>query len=1217
MRRFILFAALVTGALAQSVPTTQTWTGLSAHGAPVEAFQYDKTTYVNSLNAVCWLGGYNEILSTEPNQAINCYSYAENRFFVLNVGGQFHSDSAPSGGHSVGHFNYLASTDSIYYETDSSGSNVGLRFFGRFAQFSIAGRQHRDYSSTGTNSRPWLSGLTQAGGGCADQSSGKIIMFPTYTAGGSVQPTILNTSNNTLTAASTTGQPPTTLNFFAAECINGKAYFFGGQAGGGTDTVWKYDFTANTWASIAPATRPSPRSAAGFACSTVDNICLMAGGSTVVGGTAKTDTWVFDLTSETWTQMFPANSYHGHSEGQFDKLRYDPVSNVFIMIDQGGSSVYADGTFGYSVSKVYVYPYSTALAYGRTANTYTPTTGSLNATSPTATSNSALGSQAFAWGPSLALNGTSFVASWAETANWFAAGTCNENPKPRVKSISSTGTPTDLTSNPCASLVTTASGAVYADHSISAVVSGTPWEVHEEWNNSGFQSRTIAKSYGGGTWSGGAIGCFTSTCGNNYRQSPVAFASVNNVPFVAVIENDHSVDNPIYLYVARNTGTWGLAGTGKLNNNSGTGSQVIGAALAPAGGSNVYACWAEAVIDPAGTRTMTTNPQIFCKLWNGSTWSTIISGATLNRTSTSIAGPPSATYVNSKLYVAWTERTPGGVAKLHAISWDGASVVHLGGAALNVNATTGYAYRPSLTNDGTNVYIAWPEQADTSSKVAAYVKKWDTASFSQLGSAIAASTSNGSVGQVSIVASATVSPTMLLSEVNAGSMRQMYTKQWDGVSAWGAIGAAPPACPASPSFITTTGAVAESALLAKPALGASVSDSTYGNCITRVSDSTTLSYDHAVPIYSNLHAWNSDGTKILLAGGFVLDASTYSLIRTVSANDPRWSPIDPDTIYYTSGNQFRKVLVSTGVSTTLRTFPEYQSFATSQQLEAFSRDGRWTMLIGYGTSGVYGTGQIFSYDIINDVKSPTIPFVGANCGEAAWVKPSPTGAYAIVSFGGGSALPDCGIQSYNINTMAYIGKVGIGQQHGDLAVDQNGVEWLVQFAQGLPYITKSRIPSGYDDRIGGDPTGETDLMGTGWTIHGHISCRALDQNWCLVSSHNESAGEDADAWTAFERELYKLHLDSTVASTHVERVAHNRSMVPYAAANCAAYAGGFQGYWSQPHASLNHSGTKAIWGSTWGNNCTVEAYTVDLGTPSTPAVGASIQIRGAIRGTIR
>jgi len=139
----------------------------------------------------------------------------------------------------------------------------------------------------------------------------------------------------------------------------------------------------------------------------------------------------------------------------------------------------------------------------------------------------------------------------------------------------------------------------------------------------------------------------------------------------------------------------------------------------------------------------------------------------------------------------------------------------------------------------------------------------------------------------------------------------------------------------------------------KPALGAQFVDQTYGTCFRRISDGGILGYDHPVPTYSQLQAWNADQSKIMLVSGDILNAD-YTYYKKVYVGNFRWSPVYPNIGYYSSGNEFQQIDISNGTIgtvTAVHTFAEYPGgLERGNEQEDLSRDGHFVVLEGYRTA---------------------------------------------------------------------------------------------------------------------------------------------------------------------------------------------------------------------------------------------------------------------------
>ena len=117
---------------------------------------------------------------------------------------------------------------------------------------------------------------------------------------------------------------------------------FGGiVSAGATSDTWSYDFNTDTWSSLAPATRPSLRLAHRMAPDIESGQVILFGGGQLPGTGVViflNDTWAFNATTNTWTEMSPAV----HPIGRVHPgMAYDPESDRVILF--GGAT---EGTPG-------------------------------------------------------------------------------------------------------------------------------------------------------------------------------------------------------------------------------------------------------------------------------------------------------------------------------------------------------------------------------------------------------------------------------------------------------------------------------------------------------------------------------------------------------------------------------------------------------------------------------------------------------------------------------------------------------------------------------------------------------------------------------------------------------------------------------------------------------------------------------------------------------
>lgn len=89
--------------------------------------------------------------------------------------------------------------------------------------------------------------------------------------------------------------------------------------------TWSYDLNSNTWAKMNPPEGPSARNYPAFAYdSDKDRVVLFGGLSEETYG----DTWIYDLNSDMWSQVTPELS---PSPRAYSAMTYEPQSNQIIL----------------------------------------------------------------------------------------------------------------------------------------------------------------------------------------------------------------------------------------------------------------------------------------------------------------------------------------------------------------------------------------------------------------------------------------------------------------------------------------------------------------------------------------------------------------------------------------------------------------------------------------------------------------------------------------------------------------------------------------------------------------------------------------------------------------------------------------------------------------------------------------------------------------------
>lgn len=387
--------------------------------------------------------------------------------------------------------------------------------------------------------------------------------------------------------------------------------------------------------------------------------------------------------------------------------------------------------------------------------------------------------------------------------------------------------------------------------------------------------------------------------------------------------------------------------------------------------------------------------------------------------------------------------------------------------------------------------------------------------------------------------------------------------------------------------------------------GVSFVDSAFGTTLRRVSD-TSERGGFETQIYSQLQAFSSDSEYLLLTGsdGYVVrrvdDLSRVAGLETSNWNVPRWHPTRPHVLVHFDRNDDSDVTlqftdVDSLVTDDVFTFPAmYETILGNQSFDEVSDDGRW--IAGMVTRND-GERVIFTLNIETRTLGALVPVTGlydsAACSrdpewgviEPDWIAPSPLGRYLVVQWPRDGVARCSGLETFDIEAGAFVGRVYDGHQHGDLGVMPDGVtEFFMTFELAAPPPNNDRPAIGVRLLPGTATVSEpTFVRVLDWGNGEHISCRGPN-GVCVVT-----AGTLADnGWNPFEGEVFIQRTDGSVL-----RLAHHRS------SSC--------GYWVQPRATISRDGRYVVFASDWAgqssaNSCrggndlgSGDPYIIDLG----------------------
>jgi len=141
--------------------------------------------------------------------------------------------------------------------------------------------------------------------------------------------------------------------------VHHQMILFGGYRNQGrVNDTWLFDLSSYEWEEIYPILSPPARSDMGMAYDEINQIAVLFGGYCLEHQRDYCDdTWVFDPVSQNWIEMNPSSSppvMYGHS------LDYDPLDDQFLVwgghmsrFDQGGmtSAGYNDSIWSYSYAE--------------------------------------------------------------------------------------------------------------------------------------------------------------------------------------------------------------------------------------------------------------------------------------------------------------------------------------------------------------------------------------------------------------------------------------------------------------------------------------------------------------------------------------------------------------------------------------------------------------------------------------------------------------------------------------------------------------------------------------------------------------------------------------------------------------------------------------------------------------------------------------------------
>ncbi len=373
----------------------------------------------------------------------------------------------------------------------------------------------------------------------------------------------------------------------------------------------------------------------------------------------------------------------------------------------------------------------------------------------------------------------------------------------------------------------------------------------------------------------------------------------------------------------------------------------------------------------------------------------------------------------------------------------------------------------------------------------------------------------------------------------------------------------------------------------RPHVGSYFSDTAFGSRLVRIDDALSAgspsSGDKAiVPMYSTVSAWNADETRLILyrvgVGHRLYNGMPpYSFIKALPINPVDleqvfWDPINPKIFFYidSGGTLLKKYDVTTDVQVTsfnlgaggcsgftAGTDPFAPSFDDNMTM------GLWAVCAGtpFATYFALRKNYVAGFFSRPGATDNLAPSVSAD-------------SKTSVLF---STVLSVANPPVNQRTLSFT-----SAEHASLGNKANGETHLFRVAFGAEGTCAAGALNSFN--LGTGSCTEYMPQSAGWPYppsSTHVSAMAYKAPGWVFTSH---VGSPSTSWG-------QNVLDNEVVLTNTNtgqvcRVCHHRSWArdsPLAT-----------GYWGEPHVVASPSGTRALFGSTWGNAAQVDPYVVEL-----------------------
>ncbi len=355
-----------------------------------------------------------------------------------------------------------------------------------------------------------------------------------------------------------------------------------------------------------------------------------------------------------------------------------------------------------------------------------------------------------------------------------------------------------------------------------------------------------------------------------------------------------------------------------------------------------------------------------------------------------------------------------------------------------------------------------------------------------------------------------------------------------------------------------------------PAKGTPFTDSVYGATLVRISDKTTDNYSgHGIQNeYARADAWNADGSYLILRSNdgvfYLYSGSTYALVRSLDELgggqelEPRWHDTDPDVFYYVAGPNLKRFRVSTGnqevVHDFTAQFPGCHFVSTGVEGDA-SRDRRyWCFEV---SDSLFNLLAVCVYDVLTDsVVGRKTSFPDA----VNHVTMDAGGNHAVVAYD--DSVP---FESYSPDFSRVVRMPTGALGHADVALTKDGRDVIVYQNIATDFIEMADLETGTATQLLAIPFDVNTDIGL------HVSGNCYDKpGWVLVSTYGAKNPDAGRQHSWMDNLLFMLELKP------------NPDTAKLAQTRCYTGTKPRSNYFAESFASINHAGTRVIFGSNWG-----------------------------------